>query len=527
MTATTTLRHPLLTGIETASFNAAREDLLSLAISAGEGVQAATGAFVATTGEHTGRSPNDRFIVEDSLSKNTVDWGKVNRPLSQAHFDKLKAHVAAHLEGRKVHAQQLNVGADPATSLNIQVVCEQAWHTAFARTMLRRPSADQLESYAPDWTLIQVPSLSADPEIHGTRTGTFIVVSFAERLVLIGGTSYAGEIKKSAFSLLNFDLPAKGIMPMHCSANVGADGDAALFFGLSGTGKTTLSADEGRALIGDDEHGWGDDGIFNFEGGCYAKAIDLTAEKEPEIFAASSRPGAILENVILDANVNPDFTDTSLTENTRCAYPLPHIPGHVVSGTAAHPSNVIFLALDAFGVLPPVAKLTAEQAEFHFLNGYTAKVAGTEKGLGAQPEATFSACYGAPFMPRAPQEYANLLGTKLENSGANVWLINTGWVGGAYGVGNRISLTHTRALIRAILSGNLQAQEFWTEPAFGLAIPKACDGVPSALMNPRENWADSNAYDLAAADLRGRMAENFQRFERLVPQGIGSVSIAA
>ena len=501
---------PLLDSMSCPHANANRTTLLDLAVQAGEGRFDASGAFVATTGEHTGRSPKDRFIVQDSVSQNTVDWGGFNQPISQDHFAALKAHAIAHASGRDMHRQDLYVSAQESARLNVTVYTEQAWHAAFARTMLRRP--ESIEGYAADWTILQVPSCDAAPDLHGTRTGTFIVVSFEERMVLIGGTYYAGEIKKSAFGLLNFDLPGKGMMPMHCSANKGADGSTALFFGLSGTGKTTLSADKDRALIGDDEHGWNDAGIFNFEGGCYAKAIDLTAEKEPEIYAASQRPGAILENVVLDADGKPDFTDVSLTENTRAAYPLQHIEGFDRTSAGGHPDNVIFLALDAYGVLPPVSKLTPEQAAYHFLSGYTAKVAGTEKGLSKEPQATFSACYGAPFMPRAPQVYADLLKAKLAKHGTAVWLINTGWVGGAYGTGERISLTHSRAIVRAILNGSLAKGDFETDSAFGLSVPTACDGVPSALLMPRENWADSNAYDSTAAELLALFADNAKTF---------------
>lgn len=487
--------------------NLSRADLLSEAVSAGEGVLSADGAFCATTGAYTGRSPKDRFVVRDGETESTIDWGAVNQPMSPAHFATLKARVQDHIEGKTLHAQDLQVGADPASEIKVRVVCEQAWHAAFARTLLRRPSEAELESYSADWTIIQCPSLESIPAEDGTNSSTFIALSFSEKLILIGGTAYAGEIKKSAFALLNYTLPAQGVMPMHCSANAGGDGDTALFFGLSGTGKTTLSADKGRALIGDDEHGWNDSGIFNFEGGCYAKAIDLTAEREPEIYAASNREGAILENVVLDSQGRPDFTDTSLTENTRCAYPLHHIEGVKKDSMGSHPRHVIFLALDAFGVLPPLSRLTPDQAVEHFLLGYTSKVAGTERGLGKGPQATFSACYGAPFMPRNPEVYGNLLRTKLEQHGASVWLVNTGWVGGAYGVGNRISLTHTRALIRSVLADQLDPATFVQDSVFGLAIPTACSGVPEDLLNPQKNWSDSNAYLEAAQALKAQFDE--------------------
>ena len=472
----------------------------------------ADGAFVAETGAFTGRSPKDRFIVRDDMTATSVNWGKVNQPLSPESFAALKARLAAHIDGKTLHAQDLCIGADPTSRLRLRVVTEQAWHAAFARTLLLRPKAQELASYQADWTLVQCPSLDSVPGEDGTQSATFVVLNFTERLILIGGTAYAGEIKKSGFSLLNHLLPPEGTLPMHCSANVGEDGEAALFFGLSGTGKTTLSADGNRPLIGDDEHGWNDRGIFNFEGGCYAKAINLSAEREPEIFAASAKQGAILENVILDAHNKPDFDDTRLTENTRCAYPLHHMDQVVESGRGPHPKNIFFLTLDAFGVLPPLAKLTHDQAVEHFLMGYTAKVAGTERGLAAQPEATFSTCYGAPFMPRAPQTYAKLLREKLAAHGTKVWLVNTGWIGGKYGEGRRISLTHTRALIRAVMAGTLDSLPFTKESVFGLAIPTACPGVPTELLNPVKNWSDSKAYDKTAQALRLQFVAQLKTF---------------
>ena len=491
----------------TLTLNQTRQSLLDTAVARNEGVWEASGAFSATTGTFTGRSPKDRFIVRCPVTQDCVDWGQVNQPLSQMHFQALKSRVERHIADKTLYGQDLYVGADPAHRTTIRVVCEQAWHAAFARTLLRRPTKEELEGFVPDWTLIQCPSLESIPGEDGTRSGTFIVMNFSERLILIGGTAYAGEIKKSAFALMNFLLPARDVMPMHCSANQGAQGDVALFFGLSGTGKTTLSADQGRALIGDDEHGWGHEGVFNFEGGCYAKAINLSPEQEPHIFAASTQRGAILENVILGPDGQADFTDTSLTENTRCAYPLHHIPGLVASGQAGQPQNLVFLTLDAFGVLPPLSRLTPDQAAEHFLLGYTAKVAGTERGLGEAPEATFSPCYGAPFMPRAPQVYADQLRAKLQASGARVWLVNTGWVGGAYGVGSRISLTYTRALIRAVLAGDLDQVEFSSDSVFALMIPHSCPGVPDELLNPEKNWPDSMAYQTAAQALQDQFKE--------------------
>ena len=492
--------------------NLSRKVLLDLAVKAGEGVFASSGAFCARTGVHTGRSPQDRFIVRDAKTTSLVNWGAANQALSPEHFARLKARVARHMAGRAFYRQDLFVGANDDHRVGLRVVCEQAWHAAFARTLLQRPTRQELETFQADWTLIQCPSLDSVPQEDGTRTGTFVVLNFSERLILIGGTAYAGEIKKSAFSLLNFILPGDGVLPMHCSANVGPAGDTALFFGLSGTGKTTLSADSDRRLIGDDEHGWGETGIFNFEGGCYAKAINLSAEQEPEIYAATSRPGAILENVVLDATGTPDYGDTSLTENTRCAYPLRHMGQRVESGMGSHPRHILFLTLDAFGVLPPLAALSPDQAVEHFLIGYTSKVAGTEKGLGKEPEATFSTCYGAPFMPRAPQAYADLLRSKLTQHGTQVWLVNTGWIGGGYGIGRRISLTHTRALIRAVLANALNRQEFETESVFGLSIPRACPDVPASILHPKKNWSNSTAYDQAATALRDQFETRLQGY---------------
>ncbi len=507
--------------------NLSRQVLLDHAVEAGEGVFAATGAFCARTGVHTGRSPQDRFIVRDAKTADLVNWGPANQALSPEHFASLKARVAGHIAGRQLHSQDLFIGANGDHRVGLRVVCEQAWHAAFARTLLQRPTRQELETFHADWTLIQCPNLDSIPEDDGTRTGTFIVLNFSEQLILIGGTAYAGEIKKSAFSLLNFVLPDDGVLPMHCSANAGPAGDTALFFGLSGTGKTTLSADSDRRLIGDDEHGWGETGIFNFEGGCYAKAINLGAEQEPEIYAATTRPGAILENVVLDAKGAPDYTDTSLTENTRCAYPLHHMGQRVESGLGTHPRHVLFLTLDAFGVLPPLAALSPDQAVEHFLMGYTSKVAGTEKGLGREPEATFSTCYGAPFMPRTPRAYADLLRSKLTQHGAQVWLLNTGWIGGGYGVGRRISLTHTRALIRAVLANALEAQEFETESVFGLSIPTACPDVPASILHPRKNWSNSTAYHRAARALRAQFETRLQDYDLRTPPAPPALDSAA
>ena len=495
------------------------ETLLKQAVDQGEGCFNADGAFCTQTGTFTGRSPKDRFIVRDSLTENTVDWGPVNQALPKKCFESLKRRVYEHIQGKTLYTQDLYVGSDKQHRVNLRVICEQAWHAAFARTLLCRPEKEELEIFEPDWTLIQCPSLESTPAEDGTNSGTFVVLDFSERLILIGGTAYAGEIKKSAFSLLNYLLPEKGVMPMHCSANQSPEGDIALFFGLSGTGKTTLSADAGRHLIGDDEHGWSDRGVFNFEGGCYAKAAHLSAEREPEIFAASSQPGAILENVALDKTGRPDFSDTSLTENTRCAYPLHHIKDAVTPAAGGHPKHLIFLTLDAFGVLPPLSLLNPKQAVEYFLIGYTSKVAGTERGLGNKPEATFSTCYGAPFMSRPPQTYAHLLQNKILKNKSQVWLVNTGWIGGAYGKGKRISLTHTRNLIRSVLANNLESADFWVDPVFGLAIPCHCPGVPDTILDPEKNWQDSKVYRKTAESLKAQFDARLSTFRNRFDAG--------
>ncbi len=478
----------------------------------GEGRLAANGALVAETGKYTGRSPKDRFIVEDNITKDDVDWGDVNRPMSPATFERLLGKVQAYLPGRDVFVQDCFGGADPAYRLPIRAVTELAWHSLFARQLFVRPSSEEAANHKPEFTIIYTPGLQADPATDGTNSEAFIVLNFTRKLVLIGGTRYAGEMKKSVFALLNFLLPARGVFPMHCSANAADDGDVALFFGLSGTGKTTLSADPRRRLIGDDEHGWSDKGVFNFEGGCYAKCIRLSAEREPEIWNAL-RFGSVLENVVLDEETRvPDYDDASITENTRAAYPVDYIANALIPGIGGLPKNVVFLTADAFGVLPPISKLTPEQAMYHFLSGYTAKVAGTERGLGAEPSATFSACFGAPFLPRSPAVYADMLGEKLRTQTVDCWLVNTGWTGGAYGAGKRMSLPHTRAMLTAALSGALAGAEYEEHPFFGLAVPKSCPGVPAEVLDARGMWKDGEAYDRAARDLAQRFQKNFETF---------------
>jgi len=487
--------------------------LVETALLRGEARLAANGALVATTGARTGRSPKDKFTVDDDTTHSVVDWGKVNKPLSSERFEALLERVTAHLSDRDLFVQDLYCGADANYRLPIRVIAEYAWHALFVRQLFVRPEAAQLATHEPEFTVIAAPEFQAVPERDGTASGAFILADFTRKIVLIGGTKYAGEMKKSIFGAMNFIVPNRDVLPMHCSANTDADGVTALFFGLSGTGKTTLSADPARRLIGDDEHGWGPTGIFNFEGGCYAKCVDLTEEREPQIFRAI-RFGSVLENVILDpVTREPDYADIQLTENTRAAYPVDFIDKAVIPGVGGHPRNVMFLAADAFGVLPPIARLTPEQAMYHFLSGYTAKLAGTEAGMGRDPEPEFSACFGAPFLPLAPRVYAEMLGKRLKQHSAACWLVNTGWSGGKFGVGKRMSLKVTRALVNAALNGQLDNVEFVTEPAFGLHIPVSCPDVPAEILNPRNAWADKAAYDQTAADLAARFQKNFAQFD--------------
>jgi phosphoenolpyruvate carboxykinase (ATP) len=470
------------------------------------------GALVARTLPHTGRSPNDKFIVDEPATRDRIAWGTVNRPLSEDAFAALERDLREYLHAREVFVQDCRAGADPRYDLPVRVVTERAWHSLFARTLLQPSGARAGNAGSAALTIVDAPGFRADPARHGTRSDTCIVVHFARRLVLIAGTAYAGEIKKSVFTVLNGVLPDRGVFPMHCSANVGPRGDTALFFGLSGTGKTTLSSDPHRRLVGDDEHGWSDDGVFNFEGGCYAKLIRLSAEAEPEIHAAVHRFGAVLENVVVDPLTRrPDFDDASLTENTRGAYPVSFIGNHVPSGCAGHPANVVMLTADAFGVLPPIARLSPEQALYHFLSGYTARVAGTERGV-TDPTATFSACFGAPFLPLPPTVYAHLFGRRLARHGARVWLVNTGWTGGPAGTGRRMPIAHTRAMLEAALCGAFDTVSLRHDPVFGLAVPVSCPGVPADLLDPRATWADGPAYDAQARRLAEMFRDNFVQF---------------
>ena len=497
------------------------------AILRGEAMLSASGAVVALTGQHTGRSPNDKFVVRDATTEGEVAWGGVNRPFESERFARLHAKMAAYLQGREVFVQDLFAGADPAHRLRVRVITRHAWHNLFARNMFIRPRADEKAGFEPDFTILQVPEFLADPAEDGTRTETFILVDFTRRLVLIGGTSYAGEIKKSIFGILNFLLPPRGVLPMHCSANMGPDGDVAVFFGLSGTGKTTLSADGSRTLIGDDEHGWSDGGIFNFEGGCYAKVINLSASAEPEIWAASHRFGTVLENVVMDpATRRLDLDDRRHTENTRSCYPIDYIANASVSGMAPLPKTIVMLTADAFGVLPPISRLTPEQAMYHFLSGYTAKVAGTEKGV-TEPQATFSSCFGGVFMPRHPTVYARMLGEKMKAHGVTCWLVHTGWTGGAFGTGRRMPIVHTRALLRAALDGHLATVSHARDPAFGLLVPEACPEVPADVLLPKNTWADKQAYDTTAREVAKRFEANFGQFAAHVDERVMAAAIRA
>jgi phosphoenolpyruvate carboxykinase (ATP) len=500
--------------------NAGDAELLELAIARGEGRFASTGALAVETGVHTGRSVQDKYTVRDASTEKAVWWDN-NKAMTPEQFELLWGDFREHAKSCELFVQDLHAGADPAHRLNARIFTEYAWHAAFIRALLRKPQPSELAGFDPQFTVVNLPSFRADPKRHGVRSETVIACNFAKRLVLIGGTSYAGETKKSVFTYLNYVMPDKGVMPMHCSANVGPNGDSAIFFGLSGTGKTTLSADPKRTLLGDDEHGWSSSGVYNFEGGCYAKTIRLSQEAEPAIWAASNRFGTVLENVILAPGTRqPDFDDGRLTENTRSAYPLEFIPNASKTGTAGHPKNVVMLTADAFGVMPPIAKLSPSQAMYHFLSGYTAKVAGTEKGLGKEPQATFSTCFGAPFMPRHPSAYGNMLRELIAKHDVDCWLVNTGWTGGKFGVGTRMPIKATRALLDAALAGNLKSQPMRTDPLFGFQVPTALPGVDSTILNPRETWADKAAYDAQARALVDMFKKNFEKFEVHVDEDV-------
>jgi phosphoenolpyruvate carboxykinase (ATP) len=501
-----------LSNVAAAYWNLTPAELVEEAITRGEGTLVDSGALAADTGEFTGRSPKDRFIVCDETTENSVWWGDVNIKFDSAKFDLLYNRVCAYLSGKEVFVRDSYACADPEYRMNIRVVTEQAYHNIFANNLFLRPTKEQILSFDPEWTIINAPGFRADPTIDGTRQHNFAILNFTKKIILIGGTGYTGEIKKGIFGVLNYVLPHdKNVLSMHCSANIGKDGDTAIFFGLSGTGKTTLSADPNRGLIGDDEHGWADKSVFNLEGGCYAKCVDLTKEKEPQIWDAI-KFGALLENIVChDGTSTVDFTNISKTENTRVAYPINHINNAVEPSIAGTPKNIFFLTCDAYGVLPPISKLDAGQAMYHFISGYTAKVAGTEAGV-TEPQTTFSACFGKVFLPLHPAKYAQMLGEKMKASKVNVWLVNTGWTGGPYGVGSRMKLSYTRAMITAALNSELDKVTYEKHPVFGLDMPTTCPDVPSEILNPRNTWADKTAYDAKANELAGKFVKNFQQY---------------
>jgi phosphoenolpyruvate carboxykinase (ATP) len=496
--------------------------LIQEAIRRGEGQFADMGPFCSVTSPHTGRSPNDKFLVKEPSSEGDVDWGKVNQPFSEAQFETLLADIRAYLNDRdELFVEDLYCGADPKYRLSVRYVSPNAWQMAFVRNMFIRPEATELPTFDPNFTVLHAPEFQADPAKHGTRTSTAIVLNLAKRMILIAGTRYAGELKKAMFTVMNYYMPKQGVLSMHCSANIGEAGDTALFFGLSGTGKTTLSADPHRALIGDDEHGWSPEGVFNYEGGCYAKVINLSPEGEPDIYRTTQMFGTILENVVLDDARRVKFEDQSITENTRASYPLHYIPNHVKGGRGGHPKNIVFLTADAFGVLPPVAKLSRDQAMYYFLSGYTAKVAGTERGV-KEPQATFSSCFGAVFLVWHPTKYAEMLGKLVDEHGSDVWLVNTGWTGGAFGVGKRMKLGHTRAMVHSLLRGDLAKVKMNVDPVFGLSVPSKISDVPVEVLNPRNTWSDKAAYDAQAHKLAGMFRDNFSKFEKYVSDAVKS-----
>lgn len=505
-------------------WNLSPAELVEDTIINGQGVLTDTGAIAIETGEFTGRSPKDRFVVCDENTENTVWWGDINIKFTPEKFDALYNRMKAYLNGKDVYVRDAYACADDDHRLNLRVVTELPWSNMFASNMFLRPTDEEIQNFETEWHIVNAPGFIADPEIDGTRQHNFAVINFTRKMIIIGGTGYTGEIKKGIFSVLNYILPhEKNVLSMHCSANIGNDGDTAIFFGLSGTGKTTLSSDPNRRLIGDDEHGWADNTVFNFEGGCYAKTIDLSREKEPQIYDAI-KFGAILENIgFKEGTSTPDYTDGSITQNTRVSYPIHHIDNIVTPSMGGAPKNIFFLTCDAFGVLPPISKLTTEQAMYHFMSGYTAKVAGTEMGI-TEPQTTFSACFGAAFLPLHPAKYAELLGEKLNNSDVNVWLVNTGWSGGSYGVGERMSLKYTRAMITAAMNGQLDNVEYITQPVFELAVPKSCEGVPSEILNPKDTWADKAAFDETANSLANKFVANFEQYEAETSEAILSAA---
>jgi phosphoenolpyruvate carboxykinase (ATP) len=515
-----------ISGLGRVYYNLREPALVEAALVRGEAELGKGGSLLVNTGSHTGRSPKDKFVVRTPAVEDSI-WWENNNPMDPAAFDRLYEDMLSHMKGRDYFVQDLFAGADPEHRLDVRVVAELAWHGLFIRHLLRRPSAEELDSFIPEFTIINCPSFKADPKRHGCRSETVIALNFDRKLILIGNTAYAGENKKSVFSLLNYILPGKGVMAMHCSANHAIDNpdDTAVFFGLSGTGKTTLSADPSRILIGDDEHGWSDKGTFNFEGGCYAKTINLSAEAEPEIYATTEKFATVIENMVFDPETKDlDFDDTSLTANTRCAYPLDYISNASTTALGGHPKNIIMLTCDAFGVLPPIARMTPSQAMYHFLSGFTSKVAGTEQGV-TEPQPTFSTCFGAPFMPRRPEVYGKLLQAKIAHHGATCWLVNTGWTGGAYGSGQRMPIRATRALLKAALDGSLNTARFRKDPNFGFEVPVSVPGVDDRLLDPRQTWADGAAYDLQAKKLVNMFADNFAQYVPYIDDDVRAAAI--
>jgi len=523
-----TLAQTGIKNVGSVHYNLLEPALIEAAVKRDEGTLGQGGTFLVSTGKHTGRSPKDKFVVAEPSVKDTI-WWENNPPMAPEAFAQLRADMLAHVEGGELFVQDLYGGADPDYRLNVRVITELAWHNLFIRHLLRRPELEELESFVPEFTIINCPSFKADPARHGCRSETVIALSFETKTILIGGTSYAGENKKSVFTLLNYLLPEKGVMPMHCSANHATKDtdDVAVFFGLSGTGKTTLSADPGRTLIGDDEHGWSDNGVFNFEGGCYAKTIDLSPAAEPEIYGTTQMFGTVIENMVFDPHTKElDFKDASLTPNMRCAYPLDYISNASETSLGGMPRNIVMLTCDAFGVLPPIARLTPAQAMYHFLSGFTSKVAGTEKGV-TEPSPTFSTCFGAPFMPRRPEVYGALLRDKIAEHGATCWLVNTGWTGGAYGTGSRMPIRATRSLLTAALTGALDDVEFRKDENFGFEVPVMVEGVSDLLLNPRRTWDDKDAYDAQAKKLTQMFAENFAQYEAHVDDDVMKIAVTA
>ncbi len=513
-------KHGIATTSGSTHWNLPAAALVEEAVKRREGILAAAGPFCAVTAPYTGRSPNDKFVVEEPSSKDKVLWGKVNQPISEQRYEQLRAKVVSQLSSVDRFVLDCQLGADARYRIPLRVVSEKAWATMFAQNMFIRPALDELGSHVPEFTVLHAPSAHADPAADGTNSDAFVVLNFGRAEAIIGGTSYAGEIKKSMFTVMNYYLPLRDVFPMHCSANMDSKGTTSIFFGLSGTGKTTLSSDPARTLIGDDEHGWSDHGVFNFEGGCYAKVIRLSAESEPEIYATTRMFGTILENVVVDPDTREvDLNDESITENTRGCYPISFIPNATLEGVGNHPTDVVFLTADAFGVLPPIARLTTEQARYYFLSGYTAKVAGTERGV-TEPEATFSVCFGAPFLPLPPDTYSRMLGEKITKHDSRVWLVNTGWTGGPYGVGKRMKLNYTRAMLHAALEGKLDEVPTEKDPVFGLEIPLECPGVPSEILQPRKTWSDPGSYDAQATKLAQMFKDNFEKYADQVPEEV-------